>query len=258
MTLKDNAGTVLEVANTFGYATNPSTYVTGNFSDGNSILFDRSSYDLNSGTYGQELRLEVIINDPNCCTNVNTMIIPPVFSAAFDNHAINSANTATDGSYVSTGAYPAANPPSWGVGMWSWIAATHYNVGACGCSGPPWDGCSRVRAPATTDLFISEVTIDGVTTTISPAEQLLVPANGIILNSHIFDSVNASSQIMNLLGGVFCSRPSSGVEDQIQCDHFMGQYNIFFSMKQFETFKVSDENGVHVATAVMSDTSGEY
>jgi len=259
-TLKDGAGVVLEPTITFPYGTNPAAFITGTFTDGGTLSFNRADYDTLSGstTYGEDLILEIVIDDPNCCANVNQLIIPPVYVVAFDNHAMNSLNTAMDGSYTSAGSYPAALPPSWGVGSWSWIAPSHYNVGSCSCSGPPWDGCSRVKAPTGTTLAICEVTIDGVVTVISPPQPIVVAANGIILNPDVSAAVNASSQITNLLDSSLCSRASGVILNQVACDHLMGQYNFFFTSKIFQSFKVCDGSGTHIATANLVDTGGVY
>jgi len=107
-------------------------------------------------------------------------------------------------------------------------------------------------------MFISEVTISGVTTAISPPEQIITATNGIILNHDMRDAINSSAQIVSLLDSNLCALPRGAIGNQNACEHLIGQYNIFVASRRLEALKISDGAGVHIATANFVDTGGDY
>lgn len=189
------------------------TYFWGLLGCGSTIQFDRKVFATAfPAAHGQDLVFTLIFD--LCCPDTLVLEYERLHATSFDNQSSpedyitgNSCIDAVTGDFQScygTAAWPpvtanGGTDPAWSVGGWNYIKAGYFTTGVI-CDGNTRFDLTTVTNP---NLVVDQVTIDGVTTTLTSPPSVPLGA-GIHNAGTFFALLNPLPQFVDLMGGIAC------------------------------------------------------
>lgn len=246
------------------------TYFWGLINCGSTIQFDRKVFATAfPAAHGQDLVFTLIFD--LCCPDTLEINYERLHSTSFDNQSSpqdlmgNSCIDAVTGDFHScygTAAWPPVTAnggtmPAWSVGSWNYIKAGYFTTGVI-CDGNTRFDLATVTNP---NLVVDQVTIDGVTTTLTAPVAVPVGA-GAHNASTFFNLLNANPQFVDLMGGIACIQ---GLVNYLDIQANATVYNactnwqVVIAPNRFDGLRVIDSsNGDVIMISTHPDASADF